>query len=384
MSYIVAHMERINKVGLGGMQIHNQRERDSHTNPDIDHSRTRLNYDLKNSTKINYVEKVKEILKSEYKGKKAVRKDAVHMVSVIVTSDSDFFERIGEPASKDFFKQAYEWLSKKYGEQNVISATVHMDEKTPHMHFAFVPLTEDGRLSAKDVIGGKKDLQRFQDEIAYYIGKEFGLERGERGTSNHHLTEYEFKIKSKQEQLATLDAQIRPYLDFKDEVEQIQALEPKKGNLGQIRGVTVEQIVTLKQQALRSVALSSELAKSQEQAKNLSKKLDTFNELSVVSDVKNYREVYKKTIDDAIKYMNEKNELEKELATVKENLQAVTSERDEYRSRLERVSKYLKDTCPEVYNTLKRLKVGILEVANRIQRSVRSDKSSLRGWDIER
>lgn len=47
----------------------------------------------------------------------------------------------------------------------MLYATVHLDEKTPHMHFGIVPITQDGRLSAKEVIGNKKALTEFQDRF---------------------------------------------------------------------------------------------------------------------------------------------------------------------------------------------------------------------------
>ena len=55
-----------------------------------------------------------------------------------------------------FFEEALRFLEQHQSKGTILSAVVHMDEKTPHMHLCFVPLTEDGRLSAKDIMGNKK------------------------------------------------------------------------------------------------------------------------------------------------------------------------------------------------------------------------------------
>ena len=72
------------------------------------------------------------------------------------------------------------FLEQHQSKATIISAVVHMDEKTPHMHLCFVPLTEDGRISAKDIMGNKKKLTWWQDEFWKHIVKKFpDLERGE-------------------------------------------------------------------------------------------------------------------------------------------------------------------------------------------------------------
>lgn len=79
-----------------------------------------------------------------------------------------------------FFEEALHFLEQHQSKETIISAVVHMDEKTPHMHLCFVPLTEDGRLSAKDIMGNKKKLTWWQDEFWKHIIKKFpDLERGE-------------------------------------------------------------------------------------------------------------------------------------------------------------------------------------------------------------
>src|SRR5699024_12112789 len=81
----------VKSPGLKGMQFHNQRERESRTNEDIDRERTHENYDLQNDENINYNERVKDIIDSQKTGTRKTRKDAVLVNELLVTSDRDFF-----------------------------------------------------------------------------------------------------------------------------------------------------------------------------------------------------------------------------------------------------------------------------------------------------
>ena len=107
MSYAVCRMQKVKSAGLKGMQFHNQRERKSRTNDDIDHERTRENYDLKNDKNIDYNERVKEIIESQKTGTRKTRKDAVLVNELLVTSDRDFFEQLDPGEQKRFFEESY-------------------------------------------------------------------------------------------------------------------------------------------------------------------------------------------------------------------------------------------------------------------------------------
>ncbi|MDN8888844.1 MobV family relaxase, partial [Staphylococcus aureus] len=86
-----------------------------------------------------------------YNGKRKIRTDAVKHVDGLITSDDEFFNHQSPEDTKQFFEQAKTFLEEEYGKENLLYATVHMDEKTPHMHYGVVPITKDGRLSAKEV-----------------------------------------------------------------------------------------------------------------------------------------------------------------------------------------------------------------------------------------
>ncbi|OEL06571.1 MobV family relaxase [Staphylococcus equorum] len=181
MSYSII---RVSKVKTGknttGIQKHVQRENNNYENEDIDHSKTYLNYDLVNANKQNFNNLIDEKIEQNYTGKRKIRTDAIKHIDGLITSDNDFFDKQTPEDTKQFFEYAKEFLEQEYGKDNLLYATVHMDEKTPHMHYGVVPITDDGRLSAKEVVGNKKALTAFQDRFNEYVNQRgYDLDRGQ-------------------------------------------------------------------------------------------------------------------------------------------------------------------------------------------------------------
>src|SRR5699024_2175972 len=186
MSYAVCRMQKVKSAGLKGMQFHNQRKRKSRTNDDIDHERTRENYDLKNDKKIDYNERVKGIIESQKIGTRKTRKDAVLVNELRVTSDRDFFERLDPSEQKRSFEESYKFFSERYGKQKSAYATVHNDEQSPHLHLGVVPM-RDGKLQGKNVFN-RQELLWLQDKFPEHMQKQgFELERGEKGSNREHI-----------------------------------------------------------------------------------------------------------------------------------------------------------------------------------------------------
>lgn len=190
-----------------GIQIHNQREKESHTNPDIEKEQSHLNYDLHNDQYIDYLRTVKEKIEQNVETNRAIRKDAVVMCEFVVTSDRDFFERLSEAnpdSQKEFFEEAYSFLKERYGEQNIVHAAVHLDEKTPHMHVGMVPVTQEKKLSAKQIFN-RKELVSLQDEFhAHMVEKGFNLERGV-SSDKKHIETARFKALTAKEEVQVLE-----------------------------------------------------------------------------------------------------------------------------------------------------------------------------------
>ena len=204
MSLLVLHMDKFKKDAIRGIQSHNRRERESHSNPDIDYSRSVGNYDLCDNSSSSYAETIQNRI-DDLLMVKAVRKDAVHMCGLVVSSDKEFFDKLNADETRRFFEEATAYLTDFVGKENVISAMVHMDEKTPHMHFLHVPVTSDGRLCAKDIYT-KTALRKLQDELPKHLQKcGFRIERGveqQKGSAKKHLDTREFK--QQQEMIAAM------------------------------------------------------------------------------------------------------------------------------------------------------------------------------------
>ena len=208
MSYAVVRMQKMKSHDLKGIQFHNQRERESRTNSDIDKERSHENYDLVNDEPIDYNERVKEIIESQKVGTRKTRKDAVLVNELLVTSDRYFFERLEPDEQKRFFEESYKLFADRYGKQNIAYATVHVDEKTPHMHLGVVPM-RDGKLQGKNVFN-RQELLWLQDKFPEHMQKlGFDLERGEKGSTREHLETREFKKQTLEKEIDFLEKNLQ-------------------------------------------------------------------------------------------------------------------------------------------------------------------------------
>lgn len=181
MSYSIIRVAKVKgKTNTTGIQKHVQRENKNYENLDIDLEKSHLNYDLVNDEPIEFNSMIDEKIEENYTGNRKIRSDAVKHVDGIITSDNEFFDFKSQQQIQAFFEDSKQFLEDEYGKDNLLYATVHMDEKTPHMHYGVVPITDDGRLSAKQVVGNKKALTEFQDRFNEYVNQRgYDLERGQ-------------------------------------------------------------------------------------------------------------------------------------------------------------------------------------------------------------
>lgn len=165
---------------INGLQRHNERQPGGrHGNEHIRDEDTDKNILLVADDR-TLKQRIDERLELGYKGKRKVRKDAIRLVEGSVQISGDILNQ-PEPVQEDFFNNAFEWLKKRYGDDNVVSAVIHKDESTMHLHFDFVPLTDDGKLSAKTIIG-PTGLKRVQDDFLKHMQEQYpdlGFARGD-------------------------------------------------------------------------------------------------------------------------------------------------------------------------------------------------------------
>jgi len=181
------------KGGVGALEAHHERTKQKYaSNPDINIERRKYNFHIikpETSYKCESDSRIKE-------AGCRTRKDSVRFIDTIITASPSFFKGKKREEVKQFFQTATDFLSKKIGKDNIFTAVVHMDEKTPHMHLCFTPITEDGRLSAKDIIGNRTQLTKWQDAFFAHMVKAFpDLERGESASKSgrRHIPTRVFK-----------------------------------------------------------------------------------------------------------------------------------------------------------------------------------------------
>ncbi|MEK5056741.1 MobV family relaxase [Niallia sp. FSL K6-0212] len=269
MSYAILHMQKLKQPAIKGIQIHNQREKESQTNADIRNELSHLNYDLVNPKSIDYNEKVNKMIEEGVTTGKAIRKDAVKVASFLVTSDSEYFQNLSEREERRFFESAYEFFADEYGEKNIAYAMVHKDEKTPHMHVGFVPITEDGRLSAKDFFGKKQQLAKLQDKFHDHMVREgFDLERGV-STDRKHVESTKYKALTLQQM--EKDAKEK----YERTIGQIHEITDKTKAIENIESKKVLGLVGMKEQDYQSlVDYATNGVIYQVKAENLEKDLE--------------------------------------------------------------------------------------------------------------
>ena len=181
------------KGGFGALEAHHERTKEKYaSNPDIDPSRKRYNFHIIQPERTYWREVDNRIQAAGCK----TRKDSVRFVDTLITASPGFFKGKKREEVKAFFQTAVDFLSRQIGKDNIFSAIVHMDEKTPHLHLCFTPITEDGRLSAKEIIGNRTQLTKWQDDFFAHMVKKFpDLERGESAsiTGRRHIPTRIFK-----------------------------------------------------------------------------------------------------------------------------------------------------------------------------------------------
>lgn len=192
MAYTILRFAKQKGGAARSIDAHHERTKEEYaSNPDIDKSRIAQNYHLV-TPRWSYEQEIKHRI--QMAGCR-VRRDSVKFVDILVTVSPEF-AKAHEAEMPEYFNRAFDFLKEHVGEENIFSAVVHMDEKTPHMHLCFVPLTKDKRLSAKEILGNKKAMIQWQDDFYACMAERWPeLERGTPAveTRRKHLTPQWYK-----------------------------------------------------------------------------------------------------------------------------------------------------------------------------------------------
>ena len=253
MAYAILRFAKHKGGASKALSAHHERTKDSYaSNPDIDLSRTAQNFHLV-TPRWSYEQEIKHRIQT---AGCRVRKDSVKFVDTLVTVSPEF-AKAHEAEMPEYFMRAFGFLKERVGEDNIISAVVHMDEKTPHMHLCFVPLTRDKRLSAKEILGNKKSMIRWQDDFYACMAERWPeLERGTPAveTKRRHLTpQWYKKVTAMDAKLEQMEATLNGVNILNAGKKRSEATKMLKELLPQIESFQVEM-----QRLLDTIALSQQ------------------------------------------------------------------------------------------------------------------------------
>ena len=223
MAYAILRFAKHKGGASKALSAHHERTKEIYaSNPDIDKNRTMQNYHIV-TPRWSYEQEIRHRIRM---AGCRVRKDSVKFVDTLVTV-SPGFAKAHEAEMPEYFNRAFDFLKERVGEENIISAVVHMDEKTPHLHATVVPIvtgervrrkregekkyeTKSGpRLSADDVMRRTK-LHEYQNSYAAAM-KPFGLQRGIVGSTAKHQANSEYyrqQVIQYEEDIAKLQADV--------------------------------------------------------------------------------------------------------------------------------------------------------------------------------
>ena len=228
--YAILRFAKYKGPEIGHIESHNERTKEKYaSNPDVDTARSHLNFHLVTPQRKYRAEAEKQIAEAGCR----TRSDSVRVVEALVTASPEFFKGKKKGEIKAYFQEALDFIREHQDPKTIISAMVHMDEKTPHMHLCFVPLTADKRLSAKEIVGNKKKMTQWQDRFWEHMVKKYpDLERGESAgeTGRDHIPPRVFKeavhLNRMKEQILKLMTDTN-LLNKKSKMEELEALLDK-------------------------------------------------------------------------------------------------------------------------------------------------------------
>ena len=193
MSYAIIRNTNYKMKNLAGIYRHNERKNTNYSNKEINKQNSKLNYSIK--APYSTYEKIFKDIRKKYDLKGMIKKVSNVMCEFIITSDKEFFKSIGEEETKRYFQTAYKFVAnyKNLGEDFIVSAKVHNDESTPHMHIVFIPVVhknkngnEISKIACSEYWKGKDSYKKLQDSFYSYMTKSgFNLERGNKEENEH-------------------------------------------------------------------------------------------------------------------------------------------------------------------------------------------------------
>lgn len=227
--YCIMRIEKRKRQDIGGLQRENNRTATEYNNQ-VQPGMDILNVDLLHSD--NWMQDIQQEID---RAGARTRSNSVVALDTIYTASGDFFKGKSNEENDQFFRDCLEFHQRKFG--HVISAVIHYDETTAHMHVISVPLTRDGRLSARDVVGNRTHMRHLQSQFYEQVGRGYGLERGiqqDGPEKAQHITAQEHRLREvKQEVQRELDTLGAVESQIQDDITKQQRIARQLAEMNQ-------------------------------------------------------------------------------------------------------------------------------------------------------
>lgn len=283
----MAHLASFKSAGAVGVLRHDERtENDkvqSRKNECIDSKKTCLNYNLAPKRKGNLMEHIRQVCKDN-NVRLSNRKDLNVMCSWIVTAP----KTIPKDQIPKFFLYCYSFLKKRYGEEYTLSATVHLDETTPHLHYSFIPVGYDkknNRLTVSSkLVATRTELRSFQQELSKSLENEFGYDVGilNEATKDGNKEIQELKLQTAQKRIAEAEQSAERAEKHLNELqgrvlnqEEVNALRGKKTLTGGLKGINYEEYLSLVKTAQSVDKAKTAVISAQNETKQVKQELSS-------------------------------------------------------------------------------------------------------------
>ena len=214
--HLIAIKVKLN--GLGGYRKDIMRQFKVKKNLNIDLARSYLNHPIENLSPKDLPSRVRQRIKQLHL-KRKLRTDAVGLEDIVIGASADFMLQLGTEQREQYFSDALHFFQSRYGKENVMYCHCHLDEHNPHIHIGVIPVTPDGRLSARDLFN-PKSLEKLQTDFHREVAQFYGLERGEHHSRNY-LELNQFKLQRTKQDIQEFTADLDSALLQQEQVDQI-------------------------------------------------------------------------------------------------------------------------------------------------------------------
>lgn len=193
-----------NKISdIKGKELEQERQ-GKISNEEINLDKTYKNYDLVQRN-INLYQRVKQRVE-EVRENSRIQKNSVVCYSNVITVNKDTFKKWGEEKSKKYLEEVYNYFCNEFGKENVVSAKVHLDETTPHMHLHFIPISQEGKLQARKVMTPGRINKIHSEAVKWLQERDFDVTRGKGSTGRKNVKDiHEYKALKLKEEIEALE-----------------------------------------------------------------------------------------------------------------------------------------------------------------------------------